>query len=244
MSECAAAVADPPARSAPTLPWLRRLLIVLGCLLGIAVNCYLKFPILSYTVRGDNDFMGFYAGAQLLGSGELYNPEAIRRAESRLWDTPRFLPFVRLPAYAALISPMRFFSYRHAYWIWQSVSLASIFLFVFFWPTPRKGITAIACCWSVPLLDCFIMGRDLPVVMLALAASLALLFRGKHFLAGIVFSLCLVKYNLLLSVPLLIVGRRLWRFGGGIAAGGAALLALSQPLEGACDGGKRASTRG
>lgn len=227
MRECAASVADPPPGSAQTPPWLSRLLIVLGCLLGIAVNCYLKLPVLSYIVRGDNDFMGFYAGAQLVGSGDLYNPEAITRAESQLWDIPRFLPFVRLPVYAALISPLRFFSYQQAYWIWQSVSLAAILLFVYFWPTPRKWMTAMACCWSMPLLDCFIMGRDVAVVMLALVVSLALLFRGSRFAAGCVFSLCLIKYNLFLSIPLLIVGKRLWRFGGGIVAGGTALLSMS-----------------
>ena len=204
-----------------------RLLVVLGCLLGLAVNGYLKLPALSRIVHGDNDFMGFYAGAQLVASGELYNPEAITRAESRLWDTPRFLPFVRLPVYAAAISPLRFFSYQRAYWIWQSVSLVAVLLFVYFWPGPRKWTTAMACCWSMPLLECFIMGRDLAVVMLALAVSLALLFRGKHFAAGCVFSLCLIKYNLFLSIPLLIFGKRLWRFGGGLVAGGTALLAMS-----------------
>jgi hypothetical protein len=205
----------------------KRLLVVLGCLLGIAVNCYLKLPALPRIVHGDNDFMGFYAGAQLVASGDLYNPEALTRAESRLWDTPRFLPFVRLPVYAAAISPLRFFSYHHAYWIWQSVSLAAVLLFVWFWPAPRKWITAMTCCWSVPLLDCFIMGRDLAVVMLALAVSLALLFGGRRFAAGCVFSLCLIKYNLFLSIPLLIFGKRLWRFGGGVVSGGAALLAMS-----------------
>jgi hypothetical protein len=171
--------------------------------------------------------MGFYAGAQLAASGDLYNPEALTRAESRLWDTPRFLPFVRLPVYAAAISPLRFFTYQRAYWIWQSVSLAAVLLFVWFWPAPRKWIAAMACCWSVPLLDCFIMGRDLAVVILALAVSLALLFRDRRFAAGCVFSLCLIKYNLFLSIPLLIFGKRLWRFGGGVVSGGAALLAMS-----------------
>ncbi len=204
-----------------------RLLVVLGCLLGIAVNGYLKLPALSRIVHGDNDFMGFYAGAQLVASGELYNPEAISRAESRLWDTPRFLPFVRLPVYAAAISPLRFLSYQRAYWIWQSVSFAAVLLFVCFWPAPRKWVTAMTCCWSMPLLECFIMGRDLAVVMLVLAVSLALFFRGRRFAAGCVFSLCLIKYNLFLSIPLLILGKRLWRFGGGIVAGGTALLAMS-----------------
>src|ERR1035438_6484492 len=218
--------ADPP-RSAQFPPWLKRLFIVFGCLLGIAANCFVEFPALPYIVHGDNDFMCFYSAAQLAGSGELYNPSAIARAEARVWDSPRALPYTRLPFYAALLAPLRFFSYRHAYWLWQLGSLAAALLFVYFWPAPRRWIAAMAMCWSMPLLHCFFMGRDLIVLMPVLAVSLALLFRGKHFAAGCVFSLCLIKYNLFLPVPLLIVGRRLWRFGGGMVAGGAALLGIS-----------------
>jgi hypothetical protein len=137
-----------------------------------------------------------------------------------------------LPFYAALLVPLRFFSYRHAYWIWQLGSLAAALLFVYFWPAPRRWIAAMAMCWSMPLLHCFFMGRDLIVLMPVLAVSLALLFRGKHFAAGCVLSLCLIKYNLFLPIPLLIVGKRLWRFGGGMVAGGAALMAISFAVAG------------
>jgi hypothetical protein len=226
MRECAVAVADAP-RFAKIPPRLGRLLIVLGCLLGLAVGCYLQLPGLPYIFGGDNDFMCFYSAAQLAGSGELYHPEAVLRAQSRLWNSPRSLPYTRLPFYAALLSPLRFFSYQHAYWIWQLGSLTAMLLFVFFWPAPRRWIAAMACCWSLPLLDCFFVGRDVPVIMTVLAVSLALLFRGRDFAAGCVFSLCLIKYNLFLPIPLLIVGKRLWRFGGGMVAGGAALLGIS-----------------
>ena len=218
--------ADPP-RSAKIPPWLGRLLIVLGCLLGLAVDCYLQLPGLPYIFAGDNDFMCFYSAAQLAGSGELYHPEAVVRAQSRLWNSPRSLPYTRLPFYAAMLSPLRLFSYRHAYWVWQLGSLIAMLLFVYFWPAPRRWMAAMACCWSLPLLDCFFVGRDVAVIMAVLAVSLALLFRGRDFAAGCVFSLCLIKYNLFLPVPLLIVGRRLWRFGGGMVAGGAALLGIS-----------------
>ena len=171
------------------------------------MNCYLKLPVLSHAIHGDNDFMGFYAGAKLAGSDDLYNADALTRAEAPLWEKPRFLPFVRPPFYAGLISPLRFFSYQTAYWIWQSASLLSTLLFIYVWPVSQRWITALACCWSVPLLDCFIMGQDVPIVMLGLAAALALFFRGHHFAAGCVFSLCLIKYNLFLPMPLLIIGK-------------------------------------
>ena len=226
MKECAANVADPP-RPAQVPSWPGRLLIMLGCLLGVAVDCFVQLPGLPYIVHGDNDFMCFYSAAQLAGSGQLYNPEAIRRAESRLWDSPRYLPYTRLPFYAGLLAPLRFFSYRHAYWVFQLGALAAVLLFVYFWPAPRRWVAAMACCWSMPLLNCFIMGRDLAVLLPVLAISLALLFRGWRFAAGCVFSLCLIKYNLFLSIPLLIFGKLLWRFGGGLVAGATTLLAMA-----------------
>jgi hypothetical protein len=65
------------------------------------------------------------------------------------------------------------------------------------------------------------MGNDVTVVVAALAVSLAL------FLAGAVLALCLIKYNLFLPLPLLIAGRRLWRFGSGVLVGGAFLVGVS-----------------
>src|ERR1019366_4914421 len=114
--------ADPP-RSAKIPQWLGRLLVVLCCLLGLAVDCYLHRPGLPYIFAGDNDFMCFYSAAQLAGSGELYHPEAVVRAQSRLWNSPRSLPYPRLPFYAAMLSPLRLFSSPHAYWVWQLGSL-------------------------------------------------------------------------------------------------------------------------
>jgi hypothetical protein len=132
-----------------------------------------------------------------------------------------------LPFYIAAISPLRAFRYRTAYWIWQSVSLAAVLAFVYFWPGTPRWVTALACCWSAPLLECFIMGRDVAVILMVLALSWALFVHGRHFAAGCVLSLCLIKYNLFLPLPLLVAGKRLWRLGAGLVAGTALLLAIS-----------------
>ena len=65
------------------------------------------------------------------------------------------------------------------------------------------------------------------VILMVLGIAAGLFLRGRHFAAGCVLSLCLIKYNLFLTLPLLICGKRLWKLGGGVLAGGAALLALS-----------------
>ena len=205
---------------------LGTLLLALIALAGLAVNGYLKWPVLHYMVRGDNDFIGFYAFAEMAGSPDLYNPAAVLRTETPLCEIPRFLPYVRLPIYATLLAPLRLWPFHRAYWVWQCACLLAVFAFIYFWPVHR-WMTILACCWSVSLFDCFIVGRDVMLIMAALAAAVCLFWRGKHFAAGCVLSLCLIKYNLFFPLPLLIVGKRLWKLGAGMLAGAGALVAAS-----------------
>ena len=213
--------------------WHRRLLLVIACLLGLAVSSGGWWAFVPHVfLGGNNDFVMTYAGASLAGSGKLYDVDATLRVETPLGDSPQFLMYMRFPYCAALVSPLRRLSYRSAYWIWQGVSLAAVLVFAIFWPAPRRWMTALACCWSLPLAACFVMGQDVTLVMAALAVSLALFFRGKPFAAGLVLSLCSIKFHLFLTLPILILARRWWRFGGGVAAGGAALLGISFLVEG------------
>ena len=204
-----------------------RAMITILCLLGISLNLFLVLPNLRYVVHGDNDFLAFYAGSALAGTPDLYNQEAVRRVQAPNWENPRTIAYMRLPFYAGMIWPLHFFRFQTAYWVWQAVSLLSLLLFVYWWPEPDRGMTAVACCWSMPLLNCFIMGQDLMFVMLILAVALRLLLRDKPFAAGCILSLCCIKYNLFLMLPLLIVRKRMWRLAVGVAAGGSVLLAIS-----------------
>jgi hypothetical protein len=67
----------------------------------------------------------------------------------------------------------------------------------------------------------------MPFFLALMAASVLLLVRGRPFAAGLVMALCGIKFHLFLLLPLVIFRRKLWRFAGGLAAGGAALLAAS-----------------
>ena len=53
------------------------------------------------------------------------------------------------------------------------------------------------------------------------------------FAAGLILSLCCIKYHLFALLPLLIAGRREWRFGSGVAGGGIVLVAVSFAVAGA-----------
>ena len=198
-----------------------------ACLLGVGFNCFLILPALPYVIHGDNDFMNLYAGSVLAGSHDLYHMDAVRRVQSEIWERPHTLPFARLPFYALMLTPLRLFAYPLCYWVFQIVCLGAVAATVFLWPARDKWVTAVACCWSLPLLNAFVMGQDVAIAVLALAASMALLFRGKDVAAGCVLSLCLIKFNLFLAFPILILGRRLWKLGLGAVAGTIVLLAVS-----------------
>jgi len=230
----AGGAAWPDSPTWPTCSTFRqRLLLVIACLLGLAVSSSGWWAFVPHVfLGGNNDFVMTYAGASLAGSGKLYDVDATLRVEAPLGDSPQFLMYPRFPYYAALVSPLRRLGYRSAYWTWQCVSLAAVVVFAIFWPAPRRWMTALACCWSLPLVACFVMGQDITLVMAALAVSLALFFCGKHFAAGLALSLCSIKLHLFLTLPLLILTRRWWRLGGGLAAGGGALLGISFLVEG------------
>jgi hypothetical protein len=213
--------------------WRRRILIALACLGGLALNVYLWEPFFPYFfARANNDFACTYTGAELAGSPGLYDVATVKRTQFPLGDSPQFMMYQRFPYYAALVSPLRWLPYRNAYWVWQAVSFAAFLVFLAFWPGEARWVKLIACCWSLPLANCFVMGQDVTLVLAALAISMGLFFRGRHFAAGCVLALCSIKFHLLLTLPLLILTRRLWRFGAGAATGGAVLLAASFAVQG------------
>ena len=52
-----------------------------------------------------SDFLSFYTGGKLLGTGDVYSDEAARRLQSALWHNRDFFPFVSLPWFAAAMWP-------------------------------------------------------------------------------------------------------------------------------------------
>ena len=90
----------------------------------------------------------------------------------------------------------------------------------------------LACCWSLPLLLGIALGQDLTFLLLVLAVSLRI-HSTRPIVAGTLLSLCAIKFNLFLMLPLLIVGQRRWRMLAGVMVGGAATTAVSFAAAGA-----------
>jgi len=216
--------------------------LALVCLAGIGCNALILGPGLINTVRGHNDFMGLYPGGRLAGGSGVYDPvqSAAVQRQAVGYANPHLL-FCRPPYYAALMWPLARLPYFPAYLVFQAFMLAAAALFIRMWPAMAWQTRLAATCWSLPLAAALAIAQDVAALLAVLAVALRLLNQRRDFAAGLVFSLCAIKFHLFLLVPVWILARQLWRFAGGLAAGGAGLAILS--LAAAGSGGFRTFVR-
>jgi len=206
-----------------------RPLAVVLCLTGLAVNCVIVGPAAFRTAfQGRNDFRQFYIGGKLAGSGSFYNANRIEQAQREAFGySNQHLTPVRLPFYYSLLSPLARLPYRLALLLWTATTTLAAIFFVGLYPGVRRPEFAIACCWSLPLVFSIAIGQDVSLVLLILAVMLRVLYGGKPALAGLILSLCAIKFNLFLLLPLLFVGKREWRLAAGFSIGTILLLTVS-----------------
>jgi Glycosyltransferase family 87 len=212
------------ARPASRDSWLIAV-AALVCLTFVAV---LLAPHIERAIRGTNDFAPLYSGPHLLASGDLYNQKRLVEVSGRLtgmWSPDQ--GYIRLPFHAVLLWPLSQLPYRTAYLIWELASLAAVVLFIVLWRLPDARSAMLFCCLSIPVFTALLNGQDTTFLLLWVAAAAVLLDRSRPWAAGLVWSLCALKFHLFLLTPVFIVARKQWRFAGGLAAGGAALAAVS-----------------
>ncbi|RPI07844.1 MAG: DUF2029 domain-containing protein, partial [Acidobacteriales bacterium] len=124
------------------------------------------------------------------------------------------------------------------YVLFEILMLAAAAAFVRLWPATGWRTTLAATCWSLPVFDAFAIAQDVAALLAVIAGTLILLNRRRDFAAGLLFSLCAIKFHLFLLMPVWILARRMGRFACGLVVGGAALGVLS--LAAAGPGGFRA----
>ena len=221
--------AGAPARQAFAPKWI----LWIVALVGVAANVAQWSQKYGQIAMGGNDFLDLYAGGKLATDRGLYDPARVRQVE---WEAAgvsgeAFL-FSRPPAFAALLAPFAWLPYRTAYFLFQALSLLAVALAVLLWPVQEdRGAMALACCWSVPLSAAFANGQDIPFLLLWLSIVARVIDRRPG-LAGIVASLCAVKFHLFLLLPLWIIAQKRWRFGAGLGGGLLACVVASFALQG------------
>lgn len=201
----------------------------LVCLTGLAANAVLIGPgAWRSGLAGQNDFRLFYIGSRLAFVPGLYDRVQVSAAQQQLFaEIKATLMPVRLPFYYAFLSPLGDLPYPAAHVCWTALLLFAAIGFVWLAPPDSRGLLAIACCWSLPLVFSLAIGQDIAILLLLFAASGWALRRGSEVPAGLVLSLCLIKFHLFVLVPLVLVIKRKWNMLAGMGAGAALLLGIS-----------------
>ncbi len=217
----------PSAEDVPGTPATRQGVLLAAASFAVLVAVAFGWPPAR---RGETDFLSFYAGARLVGTPHLYSHEAANQIQREFANPQEVRAYIRPPFYAVLLWPLAQLPYRAAHAVWQLLNVAALGVFVvLWWPRP---LAALVCCWFLPIWISFTVGQDMPLVLVWVSAALWLLRRKRDLAAGLVLALCAAKFHLFLLAPLLIVAKRLWRFGIGLLAGGASLAAVSFAVAG------------
>lgn len=175
-----------------------------------------------------NDFLSFYTGSKLLPKSEIYRYDSTFEFQKHLGLTDTTpMVYIRLPFYALLFSPLAKLDYKIAYIVFQIVSILSFGLAMALWQKFGVGTCLLLVGWSSAMAIALLRGQDVAFVLLFASASAAMLRKGYHFGAGAILALGLIKWNLFLIFPLMIIAKKLTRFGLGFAAGVGVLLILS-----------------
>jgi hypothetical protein len=207
-------------------------LIALACG-GLVLLAAIASPYWKDVVLGHTDYLSFYAGGRLAFTPDLYDPphamaEQLRAAHVMGKGTY----YTRMPWFAAMMWPLARLPYLTGQFIWEVLLLAGLVAFVALWPRPSLPVRAAVLCYSVPALMGLRMSQDPPILLALMAISLALLYRGKPVIAGLVLSLTLAKFHLFVPLfPAVLFARR-WRFASGLFSGTAILLAVNFVVSG------------
>jgi len=198
-------------------------------MLAVALTGF-AFNLVFFLANDNRDFNQYYAAGKLVGTGHLYDWDAIRTLE--LQYNENVIPFGRIPAFAVAIKPFTWVSYKLARALWLGAGIAALAAFVMLWPVSSRARACAAVCWSLPAALCLSLGQDSILFLFFATCGLKLLLRGKEFWAGAAFSLCAGKPHLALLVPVFLAGKNKWKALLGAVVGGLIITSVSFAAEG------------
>ncbi|MGI9101704.1 MAG: glycosyltransferase family 87 protein [Terriglobales bacterium] len=143
-----------------------------------------------------------------------------------------YAPYLRPPAFAPLLRPLGWFSYWHAFLIWQAAAFVSYVLALRLlfrrFNLPHQLLPAFALFF--PALFNMSIGQDINTYLLVLLAGLLCLLDGKDSLAGVLIALCTYKFHLILLIVVALIAHRRWKALGAFGAVSSFLVAVSVAL--------------
>lgn len=197
--------------------------------------CFLVLLIWTQRERiltGRNDFSQLYVGAKLAGSGQLYDKAANQREfYQTIGVTMEGVLYSRPPFYALFLKPLTAMPYMAAFGFFAAVNLAAFVWFVLAFRKDVPDLPVLAA-FFLPVALALANGQDTPMLTAMLALAFLWMTRGRDFAAGLLLSLCAIKFHMFLLVPAALLIHKRWRVLQGGVAGGAILLAISSLAEG------------
>jgi hypothetical protein len=171
-------------------------------------------------VTGRNDFTNLYLGGLLYGTPEYYSPTTNQQQQVELTGAIQVnCYFQRPPFYGLLLKPLSWLPYYRAYLVYQALSLLCVIYFVWSFALEHKDLLPLAI-MSPPLIANFILGQDVTLVLALLTATILLTRRRADFAAGMILSICAIKFHLLTLVPVAVLLHRRFRIFSGAVTGG------------------------
>ena len=217
-----------------TYRWPRIAALALACTVGVGLTVAMISQSfhLDPWLQGRDDFLGFYAGARLVGGPHLYDPAAVRAVQTQAVGEAHEIKYGRIPFFALVLKPLAWLPYHTAHAVWALLLAAAFAAFIALWPGVAASTRWLICCWSLPAFVSLFNSQDDVVLLLWIALAARLLRADKPVAAGLVLALCASKFHLVGLVPLVILVQRRWRMAGGLALGVVVLLALSFAVAG------------
>ncbi|MEO8097880.1 MAG: glycosyltransferase family 87 protein [Acidobacteriota bacterium] len=176
-------------------------------------------------VFGVQDITVLYAGGRLAGTPQLYDSGALHAIERELIgkESDEF-HYVRLPVVAALYKPVTFLTYVQAMVIWKFLTVIGFVSLAWILPLPGKRAALLATAASLGAFNALLLGQDVWIVMLAIAAFVYLMDKGKDRTAGALLGFAvLLKYHIFPFAILALLLHRKWRavsMAGAVTAAG------------------------
>ena len=209
---------------------------ILNVVLGDSPRTVIGNPLLP-------DYLAHWTGGRLLVDGRadaLYDRSAqyglqaaiVGRSDSLAW-------FVSPPAAAILYAPFALLPYIPSALLWAAVTLGLLVAsLVLMRPLfPRLGgrdwvVVAVAIAATQPLLQLIGSGQDAALSLFLWVCGLRLLRSGHDLAAGALFALGLVKPQLFVLAPVVLLAQRRWRALGAWAAVATAMALASVAVVG------------
>jgi hypothetical protein len=182
---------------------------------------------------GGMDFEHYYVGAKMVAAGQgaqLHDLETQFDWQSRILGQVS-TPFNYPAPMALLYWPTTLLDLSHGYLLWTFLSTlmfagSVLLLNKTFRFAQDSWFLLLLCAGFLPFHATLSSGQADAFLLLAYTVSLVCLEKGKPAISGLVLSLALLKFHLVLPFVLVMLLRKQWRFLLGFTGGGVTILGL------------------